>query len=70
MESDVVTMQDLFKFHIDEVTPDGVIVGGLRPTGLRPAFLSKFEKRGIGLPLGLFQTREALLNPAVGAAGA
>ena len=51
MESDVITLQDLFKFKIDEVTADGTIVGGLRPTGLRPTFLSKFEKRGIALPL-------------------
>src|SRR3954470_7227005 len=27
MESDVVTMQELFKFQIDEITADGVIVG-------------------------------------------
>jgi pilus assembly protein CpaF len=69
MESEVVTMQDLFKFQVDEVTADGTIVGGLRPTGLRPAFISKFEKRGINLPLGLFQIREPLLNPAIGVVG-
>jgi pilus assembly protein CpaF len=51
-------MQELFKFQIDEVTRDGAIVGGLRATGLRPKFLQKFEKRGIALPLGLFQARE------------
>ncbi len=36
MESDVITLQDLFKFQLDEVTTDGVVVGKLRPTGLRP----------------------------------
>jgi pilus assembly protein CpaF len=66
MESDVITMQELFKFQIDEVTRDGTIVGGLRATGLRPTFLQKFEKRGIALPLGLFQGRE----PELGAAAA
>src|SRR6476469_8799630 len=55
MESDVITMQELFKFHVDEVTQDGKIVGGLRPTGLMPAFVGKFEKRGIPLPLSMFQ---------------
>src|SRR5438067_485520 len=64
MESDVITLQELFKFQIDEVTRDGAIVGGLRPTGLRPTFLQKFEKRGIALPLGLFQTREQELGAA------
>jgi pilus assembly protein CpaF len=60
MESDVITLQELFKFQIDEVTRDGTIVGGLRPTGLRPTFLHKFEKRGVALPLGLFQARDEL----------
>jgi pilus assembly protein CpaF len=64
MESDVVTMQELFKFQIDEVTRDGSIVGGLRATGLRPTFLQKFEKRGISLPLGLFQVPEAAFGAA------
>src|SRR5215467_2124648 len=67
MESDVVTMQELFKFEIDEITPDGTIVGALRGTGLRPGFLNKFEKRGIPLPLSLFQPREVGLASAAGA---
>jgi pilus assembly protein CpaF len=66
MESDVVTMQELFKFQIDEVTADGAIVGALRSTGLRPTFVSKFEKRGIPLPQGLFNVRDLPVNPAVG----
>jgi pilus assembly protein CpaF len=66
MESEVVTMQELFKFQVDEVTPDGAIVGALRTTGLRPTFLSKFEKRGVPLPLSLFQVRE--LTPSQAAA--
>ncbi len=63
MESDVVTLQELFKFEIDEVTQDGTIIGGLRATGLRPTFVQKFEKRGISLPQGLFRSQE----PARGA---
>jgi pilus assembly protein CpaF len=63
MESDVITMQELFKFQIDEVTADGAIVGALRSTGLRPTFLPKFEKRGISLPLGLFQVHDPQSNP-------
>jgi pilus assembly protein CpaF len=66
MESDVITMQELFKFQVDEVTNDGAIVGALRSTGLRPTFLAKFEKRGVPLPLGLFQPRDIPYNPAIG----
>jgi pilus assembly protein CpaF len=54
MESDVITLQELFKYRIDQITPERVIVGNLQPTGLRPTFLDKFEKRGVSLPAGLF----------------
>jgi pilus assembly protein CpaF len=67
MESEVVTMQELFKFHVEEVTQDGAIVGSLRTTGLRPTFMSKFEKRGIPLPLSLFQTRDLTPSQAIAA---
>jgi hypothetical protein len=32
------------------------VVGNLSCTGLRPALLHKFEKRGIELPLTMFQS--------------
>jgi len=47
MESDVVTMQEIFEFKMDEITTDGRVVGTLRPTGLRPGFLPKFQKHGV-----------------------
>jgi pilus assembly protein CpaF len=54
MESDVITLQDVFKFRVDNVDLDGSVVGSLRSTGLRMASLGKFERRGIVLPVGLF----------------
>ena len=54
MESDVVTMQDIFEFKLEQITEDRVVLGSLQPTGLRPSFLHKFEKRGIELPHSLF----------------
>ena len=54
MESDVITLQDIFEFKIDEITADRVVVGSLRSTGLRPTFLHKFEKHGVSLPVSLF----------------
>jgi pilus assembly protein CpaF len=54
MESDVITLQDIFTFKVDQVTPERVVVGTLQPTGLRPTFLHKFQKRGVELPLNLF----------------
>jgi pilus assembly protein CpaF len=54
MESDVITLQELFAFNVERVTPERVVIGSLQPTGLRPSFMTKFEKRGIELPLSLF----------------
>jgi pilus assembly protein CpaF len=50
MESDVITLQDLFKFEVEGVTSDRRVVGKLTGSGLRPCFLDKFEKRGVNLP--------------------
>jgi pilus assembly protein CpaF len=54
MESDVITLQDIFEFKVEEVTSDRVVLGRLRSTGLRPTFLHKFEKHGVSLPTSLF----------------
>jgi pilus assembly protein CpaF len=57
MEGDIITLQDLFTFQVEGVTPDRqrTVVGSLLPTGLRPAFLDKFERRGIAIPASLRQ---------------
>jgi len=56
MEAEVVTLQDLFRFSFEDKESDGKIIGKLCSTGLRPASVHKFEKRGITLPLSMFQT--------------
>jgi len=68
MESDVITLQDIFEFKVDEVTADRV-VGSLRSTGLRPTFLHKFEKRGVSLPVSLFAGRRPPVTDIREAAG-
>src|SRR5829696_2394108 len=57
MESDVITLQDLYLFEVDSVTPDGTVIGGLKHTKLRPAFATKFQKRGIELPAAFEQQK-------------
>jgi pilus assembly protein CpaF len=61
MESEVITLQDVYEFKVEQVTSDRVVVGSLRSTGLRPSFLHKFEKRGVPLPAGLFGDKRAHL---------
>jgi pilus assembly protein CpaF len=57
MESDVITMEDLFRFETQEVRSDGAVVGHLRPTGIHPSFVEKFRKHGVELPASLFADR-------------
>jgi pilus assembly protein CpaF len=64
MESDTITLQNLFEFHVDRVEADRTVVGELRPTGLRPAFLPKFARHGIELPAELFGSAAAAMYGA------
>jgi pilus assembly protein CpaF len=57
MESEIITLQDLYTFQVDAVAATNHVVGALRPTGLRPGFLHKFERRGIELPAELAQAQ-------------
>jgi pilus assembly protein CpaF len=54
MEGEMITLQKLFEFKVDRIDAERKIVGELRPTGLHPGFLGKFERHGIELPLELF----------------
>jgi pilus assembly protein CpaF len=53
MEGDVIVMQDIFVFEQTGVS-EGRIEGRLRPTGIRPKFVEKFEVAGIHLPPNTF----------------
>jgi pilus assembly protein CpaF len=53
MEGDVIVMQDVFVFEQTGIV-DGKIQGRLKPTGIRPKFVEKFEIMGIQLPAGMF----------------
>jgi len=57
MESEVITLQEIFAFKIENVLADRTVIGRLESTGLRPTFLYKFEKRGIGMPNEIFQIK-------------
>ena len=46
-------MQDVFTWEQLSIK-DGRIEGQLKPTGIRPKFVEKFEAKGIRLPPGIF----------------
>jgi pilus assembly protein CpaF len=68
MESDVITLQDLYTFHVDAVAATNHIVGSLKPSGLRPSFTEKFERRGIELPRELANAQPGLVGAGNGRA--
>jgi pilus assembly protein CpaF len=53
MEGDVIVMQDIFVYEQTGVV-EGKIQGRLKPTGIRPKFVEKFEVAGIHLPPNVF----------------
>lgn len=54
MEGDMVQLQDLFVFEQTGIDERGKILGRLRPTGVRPRFIEKFEAAGIFVPSHVF----------------
>jgi pilus assembly protein CpaF len=55
MESDVITLQDIFVFDFSAgMDEDGKFKGRLKATGLRPKFLDKLAERGVYLDAETF----------------
>jgi len=55
MESDTISMQDIFTFVRRGVGPSGKVVGTFRPSGIRPKFMEKLRVAGILLPADIFE---------------
>jgi pilus assembly protein CpaF len=55
MEDDVVSMQDVFVFEKQGVSPNGRVVGAFTATGIRPKFAEKLKASGIPVPAALFE---------------
>jgi len=53
MEGEVIVMQDVFVFEQTGVT-EGKIDGRLKPTGIRPHFVERFETMGVHLAPNIF----------------
>jgi len=54
MEGDVVVMSDIFKFEESAMSEDGMIVGEMKPTGIRPMFGPRLETAGYKLTADMF----------------
>jgi pilus assembly protein CpaF len=54
MESEVVSMQDLFLFEKQGVSVDGNVLGTFNATGIRPKFAERLKAAGLDLPSNMF----------------
>ena len=57
MESEVITLTDLFVFQQTGTDPEGRPLGQLKPTGLRPMFSPKLEAMGYRLDRHMFMMK-------------
>ena len=54
IETDVVTLQDIFVFEKRGLSPEGKVIGRFAATGILPKFNDKLVAAGIRLPIELF----------------
>jgi len=58
MESQTITMQEIFRFNQEGIDASNRVRGQLVPTGIQPRFTETLEKSGIHLPDNLFSVAE------------
>ena len=54
MEGDTVVLTDIFKFEQTGISPEGKVIGELKPTGIRPLFSTQLEQSGFKLRPEIF----------------
>lgn len=60
MESDVITLQDIFEFKQTGIDGQGNVIGFHQASGVVPAFLNQMEAQGTEIPSHLFQKNRSL----------
>jgi pilus assembly protein CpaF len=64
MEGDTIVMTDIFRFEQTGISSDGMILGTLKPTGIRPLFTPRLEASGFRLGPDIFGANiSEMLNP-------
>src|ERR671921_177527 len=57
MEGEIITMQEIFRYHRRGIAADGPVIGGFESTGVRPTFADRLRLAGAELPGDLFAMR-------------
>ena len=50
MQSELISLQEIFQFRTAEISEDGKVLGQYVPTGVRPQFAERCQKVGVPLP--------------------
>ncbi|MCH7578527.1 MAG: CpaF family protein [Chloroflexi bacterium] len=54
LEGQIITLQELFRFHHEGVDANGHVLGSITPTGIQPRFLDRLAEMGVQIPSDLF----------------
>lgn len=54
MEGETIVLSDIFKFEQTGVSPEAMVLGELKPTGIRPLFSPRLERAGFHLKPEVF----------------
>ena len=64
MEGDTIVLTDIFVFERTGVSPEGKVIGELKPTGIRPLFSRRLEANGFKLSPEVYGANiNDMLNP-------
>jgi pilus assembly protein CpaF len=59
MEGQVTATQEIYRYKRRGIAPDGTVMGGFEPTGIRPAFSERLAVAGVELPTAMFSEMSA-----------
>jgi pilus assembly protein CpaF len=65
MEGDVVTMQEIVRYHQRGIDPGGKVLGEFEPCGVQPNCLARFEEMGVAYDASAFNLSAAARAEAV-----
>ena len=64
MEGEMILMQEIFRFDRRGIDAGGLVIGELRPTGVRPKFMEVLSARGIDIDARVFDPYRRLEGAA------
>jgi pilus assembly protein CpaF len=60
LESDIIQMQEIYKFVRTGIAADGTVEGSFHATGIRPRFLGELIAQGVTIPGTFFDPSKPL----------